>query len=489
MTISRLALSAALLLASPATAGTTYDAVDPMIGTGGGGHTYPGASAPFGMVQLSPDTDTSCEIRACYAHASGYQYGDPTIQGFSHTHFSGAGHSDLGDFLVMPVAGDAVPLEPGDPAKPGSGYRSRFDHKSEVARPGYYAVTLSDPGVRAEITAGTRVGAHRYAFPAGKAAHLVFDLRTSLYNYPGKTLWSSIRLRPDGTVTGCRQTRGWAPDRILCFAMRFSAPLTDHAFVDTEANVAYKGFQGPGRGTDTLAEKAGRALVARFDFGRLAKPIEVKVAISSVDEAGAIANLDAEPGDFDAIRAATKAKWETALGALELQAPAPMKANLATAFYHALLAPSVASDADGRYRGPDNAVHTATGFTFRSTFSLWDTFRAEHPLLTILQPPADDHRRRPLAGRQPAGEPVRHPPRLAVSGPRDLVHDRLSRGPGDRRRLSQWHRRLRRERGARRDGRERELWPVRRSRRLQEARLRTHRQGTRGRLQDGRIRL
>src|SRR6201995_2050259 len=112
-------------------------AVAPMIGPGGEGHTFPGAAAPFGMVQLSPDTDTSCVIRACYAHAAGYQYGDPTIQGFSHTHFSGAGHRTLGDFLVMPVAGDTVPLEPGDPAKPGSGYRSRFDHKTEEAHPGY----------------------------------------------------------------------------------------------------------------------------------------------------------------------------------------------------------------------------------------------------------------------------------------------------------------------------------------------------------------
>jgi predicted alpha-1,2-mannosidase len=378
--------SLALILAAPALASPGYDAVDPMIGTSGGGHTYPGASAPFGMVQLSPDTDTSCVIRACYAHAAGYQYNDPTIQGFSHTHFSGAGHSDLGDFLVMPVSGDAVPLEPGDPAKPGSGYRSRFDHKTEEAHPGYYAVTLTDAHVRAELAAGTRIGVHRYTFQPGDAAYLVFDLRTSLYNYPGKTLWSSIRLRPDGTITGCRQTRGWAPDRILCFAMRFDTPLKDHAFVSTETDVAYKGFQGPGRGTDDLAELQARAIVARFDFGKLAKPLEVKVAISSVDEAGAIANLDSEPGDFDAIRAKTKAAWEQALAAVDLDAPAAMKTNLYTALYHALLAPSVASDADGRYRGTDNAVHEARDFTFRSTFSLWDTFRAEHPLLTIIQP-------------------------------------------------------------------------------------------------------
>lgn len=381
----------ALLLAAAAplhAATTTYDAVDPFIGTGGEGHTFPGAAAPFGMVQLSPDTDTRCRIRDCYGHAAGYRYDDSTIQGFSLTHFSGAGHSDLGDVLIAPVSGDAVPLEPGDPKQAGNGYRSAFRHAAEQAQPGYYAVTLDTPGVRAEMTAGVRVGVQRYAFPATKAAHLVLDLRSSLYDYPGKVLWSSIRLRRDGTVTGCRQTRGWAPDRQLCFALRFSAPLTDHAFVNTEADIPYKGFQGPGRGSDAVAERLGRAIVARFDFGRLSGPLEVKAAISSVDEAGAIANLASEPGGFDAIRAATRTAWQQALGAVTLEADPAMRATVATALYHAMLAPSVAGDADGRYRGPDNQVHRAEGYTFHSTFSLWDTFRAEHPLLTLLAPPA-----------------------------------------------------------------------------------------------------
>jgi predicted alpha-1,2-mannosidase len=375
----------ALTLAAPSPA-STYADVDPFIGTGGEGHTFPGAVAPFGMVQLSPDTDTRCVIRECYKWAAGYRYEDTTIQGFSHTHFSGAGHSDLGDFLIMPVAGATVPLEPGDPAKPGSGYRSRFDHAHEQAEPGYYAVDLIDPAIHAEMTAGTRVGAHRYTFAPGAAAHLVFDLRTSLYTYPGKVLWSSIRLRPDGAITGCRQTRGWAPDRILCFAMRFSAPLTGHAFVSTESDVTYKGFQGPSRSTDDLAERQGRAIVARFDFGTLDRPLEVRVAISSVDEAGALKNLASEAADFNSIRANTKIAWEKALGAVDLSATPPMRKMVSTALYHSLLAPSVAGDADGRYRGPDNQVHTADGFTFRSTFSLWDTFRAEHPLLTLIQP-------------------------------------------------------------------------------------------------------
>ncbi len=398
--VSALALGLALACFSGAATAqsapnSAYDSVDPMIGTGGGGHTYPGAVAPFGMVQLSPDTDIR-DFKHSYDRAAGYQYGDPTIMGFSHTHFSGAGHSDLGDVLVMPVSGDTVSTEPGDPAKPGSGYRSRFSHTTEQAQPGYYAVTLDDAHVRAELTAGTRFGVHRYTFPADQAAHLVIDLRTSIYNYPGKILWSTVKLMPDGTVVGSRETRGWAPDRKLYFAMRFSAPVTAHTFANTETDVPYKGFQGPSRGSDDVAERDGRALVARLDFGKLSAPLTVKVAISNVDEAGAIANLDSEAGQgaptaatFDTVRAATKAQWTQALGAVAIDAPADMKKSLYTALYHALLAPSVAGDADGRYRGTDNEVHKAA-FTFRSTFSLWDTFRAEHPLLTLIRPEQDN---------------------------------------------------------------------------------------------------
>jgi predicted alpha-1,2-mannosidase len=395
--VKGLALVVALAFGGGAVQAQTsaYESVDPMIGTGGGGHTFPGAVAPFGMIQLSPDTDIR-PFKQSYAVAAGYSYEDPTIMGFSHTHFSGAGHSDLGDVLVMPVAGDTAPTEPGDPKAPHSGYRSAYDHKTEQAQPGYYAVTLSDSGVRAELTAGVRIGVHRYTFPAGRAAHLILDLRTSIYNYPGKVLWSTIRLMPDGTIVGSRQTRGWAPDRKLFFAMRFSVPLVAHAFMNTETDVPYKGFQGPGRGTDDVAERDGRALVARLDFGFLAGPLIVKAAVSSVDEAGAVANLDSEGGagaptsaTFDAVRADTKAKWRQALSSIDMDAPAAMKKTLYTALYHALLAPSVAGDADGRYRGPDNNIHKVD-FTFRSTFSLWDTFRAEHPLLTIIRPEKDN---------------------------------------------------------------------------------------------------
>ena len=374
------AMPAAHAKPGPPPASQPVETADPMVGTGGEGHTFPGATAPFGMVQLSPDTDTSCEIRACYGHAAGYRYDDPTIQGFSHTHFSGAGHSDLGDVLVMPMAGD-VQLDPGDAKRAGSGYRSHFSHDSEVARPGYYAVTLSDQGIRAEMTAGTRVGVHRYTFQPGARARLVIDLRSSLYNYPGKVLWSGLHLHPDGTLTGFRETRGWAPGRKLFFAMRFSAPLVGANLIDRDGHVPYRGFAGP-KG----AEQLGKALEGALDFGTLTAPLEVKVALSGVDEAGALANLDSEPGGFDATLATTTTAWAKALGAVEIEAPATMRRNVYTALYHSLLAPSVWSDADGRYRGPDDAVHQANGFTFRSTFSLWDTFRAEHPLLTLIQP-------------------------------------------------------------------------------------------------------
>lgn len=390
-TMKRFATAAALLALLPIQSFAEQPApdplsfVDPMIGTGPEGHTFPGATAPFGMVQLSPDTDATCQIRDCYDHAAGYSYHDTTIQGFSHTHFSGAGHSDLGDLLLMPQIGE-VKLDPGDPKVPGSGYRQRFDHATEKASPGYYAVTLADSGIRAELTAGTRVGIHRYSFPAGKDAHLLLDLRSSLYDYPGKILWSGLHLRPDGTLTGFRETRGWAPGRKLFFAMRFSAPLKSHALLDRDEKVAYKGFQAPGRGSDALAEKLGKALEARLDFGALTGPLEVRVALSGVDEAGAVANLDAEGAGFDAVRARTEGEWRKALGALQIEAPAPMRTNLYTALYHSLLAPSVWSDVDGRYRGPDDQVHAAKDFTFRSTFSLWDTFRAQHPLLTLVQP-------------------------------------------------------------------------------------------------------
>ncbi len=367
--------------------GTAAAAVDPFIGTGPEGHTFPGASVPFGMVQLSPDTQIR-PFKQSYKWAAGYRYEDTTILGFSHTHFSGAGHSDLGDVLLQPISGD-VRLEPGDIDKADSGYRSRFDHKSEAAHPGYYAVTLADYNIRAELTASARVGVHRYTYPAGKSAHVLLDLRSSIYNYPGKVLWSRVRVRNDGMVTGMRETRGWAPGRQIYFAIRFSQPLLKHELFDREfLPVDYKGFKSPGNTPEDTQSIEGRGLIGVFDF-LPGKPLIVKVAISPVSEEGAIANMDAEvPAfDFDSVRAQASALWAKALGAVDVSASADMRKSFYTALYHTLLAPSLSMDVDGSYRGPDNQVHKAAGFHFVSSLSLWDTYRAEQPLMTLLQPP------------------------------------------------------------------------------------------------------
>ena len=362
--------------------------VDPMIGTGPEGHTFPGATAPFGMVQLSPDTQIR-PFKQSYKWAAGYRYEDSTILGFSHTHFSGAGHSDLGDVLLMPVSGEDVPLEPGDIEKKQPGYRSRFSHVTEHAEPGYYAVTLEDPHVRAELTASERVGLHRYTFAEGAKRHLLLDLRSSIYNYPGKVLWSRVRIRKDGTVTGMRETRGWAPGRQLYFAMRFSAAMSGHALYNREEDPpTYHGFKTPGTSPEDTASVEGRGLEGVFDFAPSAEPLIVKVALSPVSEDNAIANMEAETRgfDFDGVRAKTQQMWRTELGRVELHATPAMEKSLYTALYHTMMAPSISMDVNGDYRGPDNQVHRAKNFRFVSSLSLWDIYRAEQPLMTLLEP-------------------------------------------------------------------------------------------------------
>src|SRR5579863_7992164 len=273
--------------------------VDPMIGTGPEGHTFPGATTPFGMVQISPDTQIR-PFKQSYKWAAGYRYEDTTILGFSHTHFSGAGHSDLGDVLLMPISGNDVPLEPGDIQKTQPGYRSRFSHSSEHAEPGYYSVFLQDSSVHAELTATDHVGVHRYQFAGEMERHVLLDLRSSIYNYPGKVLWSRIRVRQDGTVTGMRETRGWAPGRQLYFAIRFSAPMAEHALYNKEEDPPpYRGFKTPGTSPEDTQSIEGRGLEAVFSFTPSSTLLIVKTAISPVSEENAIANLDAEAPGFD----------------------------------------------------------------------------------------------------------------------------------------------------------------------------------------------
>lgn len=384
-------IAIAALVAATLSSGQAPDPlkmVDPMIGTGPEGHTFPGATAPFGMVQLSPDTQIR-PFKQSYKWAAGYRYEDNTILGFSHTHFSGAGHSDLGDVLLMPISGSTVPLEPGDMEKTHPGYRSRFSHKDEHAEPGYYCVFLQDNDVQVELTASERVGVHRYTFAQGEQGHVLLDLRSSIYNYPGKVLWSRVRIRKDGTVTGMRETRGWAPGRQLFFAMRFSAPMSGHALYNKEEDPPpYHGFKTPGTSPQDTQSIEGRGLEAVFDFASSTVPLIVKVALSPVSEENAIANMDAEvPAfDFDGVRVKTQQMWREELARVEFDASPDMQKSLYTSVYHAMMAPSVSMDVNGEYRGPDNQVHRAEGFHFVSTLSLWDIFRAEQPLMTLIEP-------------------------------------------------------------------------------------------------------
>ncbi len=207
-----------------ASAQTLTHYVNPLIGTKDMGHLYPGASVPFGMVQLSPETDTipysmgNGYVKEVYRYCAGYQYADNTIVGFSHTHFSGTGHSDLGDFLMMPTTGE-IQLNPGTLSNPDAGYRSRYSHQTEKASPGYYEVMLDDYQIKAQLTTTTRVGFHKYTFPKTKQANIILDMAAGIYNYEGKVTWSELRVENDTLVTGYRQTRGWARNRIVYFAM------------------------------------------------------------------------------------------------------------------------------------------------------------------------------------------------------------------------------------------------------------------------------
>jgi predicted alpha-1,2-mannosidase len=368
--------------------------VNPLIGTQRMGHTYPGATVPFGMVQLSPDTDTiSYEIdgkynRDVYAYCSGYQYDDPTIVGFSHTHFSGTGHSDLGDFLVMPTVG-TLQLNPGTASQPESGYRSAYSHQNEVAEPGYYKVKLDDHGILAEMTATTRVGFHQYTFPETDSAHIILDLIHGIYNYEDKNVWTFIRVENDTLVTGYRQTNGWARTRVVYFAMAFSKPFSEYGHKKYDKSV-YRGFYRKFDESKDFPEMAGKKIRAYFDFKmEEGEKLKIKFALSSVSTDGALKNLEAEIPDWDFERMVkeSQGKWNTELNKVVVETMTPGdKTTFYTALYHTFLSPTVYMDVDGAYRGLDQNIHQADGFTNYTTFSLWDTYRALHPLFNLIQP-------------------------------------------------------------------------------------------------------
>ncbi|HKK60715.1 MAG TPA: GH92 family glycosyl hydrolase [Salinivirga sp.] len=387
--------------------------VNPFTGTQDMGHTFPGATVPFGMVQLSPDTDTIMFYqngeynKDVYRYCAGYQYEDSTIVGFSHTHFNGTGHSDLGDFLIMPFKGEPK-FNPGTSQKPDKGYRSRYRKTTEAGTPGYYTVELDDYKVKAELTATTHVGIHQYTFEPRAKRKILLDLFHGIYNYDGKIVWSSIRLENDTLITGYRQTQGWARDRKLYFAMSFSEKIMDYRLVNQETE-AYKGFWRKFDKIERLPECSGKKLKAWFQFKpaikpihlspkdlrtgkepppRIGPPLKVKVAISAVSTKGAIKNLQEEAPhwNFEAYKEEAREKWNQELKKISITATEKVKSNFYTAMYHAFMSPVVYEDVDGQYRGLDQRIHQSEGFTNYTIFSLWDTFRALHPLLTIMQP-------------------------------------------------------------------------------------------------------
>ncbi|MCO4292479.1 GH92 family glycosyl hydrolase [Solitalea sp. MAHUQ-68] len=368
--------------------------VKPLIGTQRMGHTYPGATVPFGSVQLSPETDTlSYEKNGkyngdVYKYCAGYQYDDKTIVGFSHTHFSGTGHSDLGDFLIMPTTGP-LQLNPGTADHPENGYRSKFSHANEIAEPAYYKVKLDDHAILAELTATTRVGFHQYTFPKSDNAHIIFDLTSGIYNYENKNVWTFVRVENDSTITGYRQTNGWARTRIVYFAMKFSKPFKEYGFKN-QANDVYKGFWRKFDQSKNFPEIAGKQIKAWFDFNTEGgEMIKIKFALSPVSTEGALKNLQAEipHWDFDRVKREGQQQWNKELNKIKVESLTnDEQINFYTAMYHAFLSPTTYMDLDGSYKGLDQNIHKTENFTNYTTFSLWDTYRALHPFFNLIQP-------------------------------------------------------------------------------------------------------
>lgn len=365
--------------------------VNPIIGTDGMGHTFPGACVPFGIVQLSPDTDTiphnidgKYQPRV-YEYCAGYQYQDKSIVGFSHTHFSGTGHSDLGDILIMPTTGE-LHLNPGTAEAPDSGYRSRFSHDTEKARPGYYEVKLEDYNVKAQLTTTQHVGVHRYTFAKEDTPRIIMDLNHGIYNYDGKTLWASIRVENDTLLTGYRITNGWARTNYTYFAIALSKPIKDYGFRDLQRQL-YRGGWGKFPQNHNFPEMAGRKVVSYFEFEK-GEPLEIKVALSGVSTEGAIKNLLAETQgkNFEQIAEEADLAWRNELKSIEVEGSEDEKTMFYTSYYHTMINPSVYMDVDGQYRGLDQNIHQADGFTNYTVFSLWDTYRAEHPFLLLMKP-------------------------------------------------------------------------------------------------------
>jgi predicted alpha-1,2-mannosidase len=328
--------------------------VDPFIGTDGHGHTYPGATMPFGMMQLSPDTRLEG-----WDGCSGYHYSDNYIYGFSHTHLSGTGVSDYGDILLMPT--NEMIFHNGADGK--KGYRAHFSHENETASPGYYQVFLDSAKINVELTVTPRAGMHRYTYPSEENQFLILDLE-----HRDQFLDMKSNVISKYEVQGYRFSKAWAEDQRVYFYMKFSHPIDipTHFHRDPDRRTRMSGFQFINPNNE---------------------PVYVSIGISAVSEEGARKNLESEIGDrsFDEVRSAAEESWEQHLEKIVIESDnEDHKSIFYTSLYHTMLAPNLYQDVDGQYRGMDMEIHQTHDFDYYTVFSLWDTYRATHPLYTII---------------------------------------------------------------------------------------------------------
>ena len=356
-------------------AGTPASYVKPLIGTYGEGNTYPGAVAPFGMIQISPDTEDEL-----WETASGYEYSDSSIIAFSLTHFSGTGIPDLGDIRFMPQIGNPWFVQ-GPKSNPDSGYRARYSHEDEAASAGYYSVKLKDNGVRVECSSADRSGFLRFTFPQSDSSSILVDLSRNLR---WSVIWSNIRILNDSTICGYHMVNGWAKERYVYFTAVFSRPFDECSIISDGKRVFYNGYRFRSK-----YECAGKNLQFLANFKtQKDEQILVKVAVSAVSTNNAIKNMNVEIDhwNFEKLVQETGWKWNQELNKVQIEGSQEQKETFYTALYHAFLTPILFQDVDGQYRGLDQNIRQAKGFTNHAIFSLWDTYRATHPLFCLLQP-------------------------------------------------------------------------------------------------------
>ncbi|MCL6267084.1 GH92 family glycosyl hydrolase [Flagellimonas myxillae] len=345
------------------------DLVDPFIGTGGHGHTFPGATAPFGMVQPSPDNG-----RGGWDWCSGYHISDSIISGFGQLHLSGTGIGDLADLLIMPT-NKKVDLGLFGKQRDSLPYTSTFSHESEIAKPGYYKVDLEDSGIKVELTSNEYVAFHKYTYPNQEKSTFILDLGYAV-NWDAP-IQSSITLKDENTIVGYRHSTGWAKNQKLFFVIKTSNPIGE------------AGFVADGKPLESMEVAQGKKVGAQFfpktDSGNV---LELQIAVSSVSVENAEANLAAHGtnNSFEEIKNNTHDKWESLLSKIKVETPQDsLKTIFYTALYHTQIAPVLFSDTNGEFRLQNDSIVKASGWEAYSTLSLWDTFRAENPLLNILQ--------------------------------------------------------------------------------------------------------